>query len=177
MRGLAQERKNFAHHAASADQETLGDAVASATSDVEAANGSMIQTYGKWRAVLCFHGRQFTWDFVVAKPLLGADFLCPNSLLVDVKNRRPVKAEDFGSFPCMLSDLPTTTLSCALTASNEFSRLLCKFPDLTKPTFSTADTKHGVEHHIPTTGPPVHASKAHHCESLIRNSPTWNALA
>ncbi|KAJ8409281.1 hypothetical protein AAFF_G00234790 [Aldrovandia affinis] len=105
---------------------------------------------------LCFHGRQFTCDFVkanVAKSLLDADFLCTNGLLVDVKNHRLVNAEDFGSFPCTLSSLPMTTLSCVLTASSEFSRLLGEFPDATRPTFSTADTKHGVEHHIPKTGP------------------------
>ncbi|KAJ8400211.1 hypothetical protein AAFF_G00399050 [Aldrovandia affinis] len=163
---------------------------------LEATNASMIQTYGKRRVVLCFHGRQFTWDFTmakVAKPLLGADFFCTNELLVDVKNHRLVNAEDFGSFPCTLSSLLMTTLSCALTASSEFFHLLGRFPDLTRPTFSTADTKHGVEHHIPTTGSLVHArtrrfdlwlnspnSKAEfaNMERIQRlNSPTWNALA
>ncbi|KAJ8403255.1 hypothetical protein AAFF_G00354720 [Aldrovandia affinis] len=89
-----------------------------------------------------WHGWQFTWNFVmakVAKPLLGADFLCTNGLLVDVKNHRLVDAEDFGSFPCTLSGLPTMTLSCVLMASGEFSHLLGKFPDLTRPTFSNLD--------------------------------------
>ncbi|KAJ8346303.1 hypothetical protein AAFF_G00220750 [Aldrovandia affinis] len=31
------------------------------------------------------------------------------------------------------------------------------FPDLTTPTFSSAAVKHGVDHFIATTGPPVHA--------------------
>ena len=129
-------------------------------SPLEAANGSLIQTFGNRHRTLCFQGRRFTWKFVVArvaKPLLGADFLCANALLVDVKNRRLVNAKDFESFPCTLSDLPTTTLSSMLAGSCEFSRLLAEFPSLTSPTFSTADTKHGVEHHIPTAGPPVHA--------------------
>ncbi|KAJ8400314.1 hypothetical protein AAFF_G00396970 [Aldrovandia affinis] len=52
----------------------------------------------------------------VTKPLLGADFLCANNLLLDMKNRRPINAEDFGSFPCILSGLPTMMLSCGLTA-------------------------------------------------------------
>ncbi|KAJ8410451.1 hypothetical protein AAFF_G00193550 [Aldrovandia affinis] len=38
------------------------------------------------------------------------------------------------------SSLPMTTLSCALTAPSEFSRLLGEFPNLTRPTFYTADT-------------------------------------
>ncbi|XP_061913889.1 uncharacterized protein K02A2.6-like [Entelurus aequoreus] len=35
------------------------------------------------------------------------------------------------------------------------TRLLADFPSLITPAFSTADTKHGVEHFIPTVGPPV----------------------
>ncbi|KAJ8362085.1 hypothetical protein AAFF_G00398110 [Aldrovandia affinis] len=84
----------------------------SCSAPLEATNGSMIQTYGKRRALLCFHGWQFTWDFVTAKvanPLLGADFLRAKGLLVDVKNRWLVNADDFGSFPCMLNSLPTMT--------------------------------------------------------------------
>ncbi|KAJ8404112.1 hypothetical protein AAFF_G00344620 [Aldrovandia affinis] len=54
-----------------------------------------------------------------------------------------------------------TTLSCAFTPSSNFSRLLREFPDLNRPTFSTGDTKRGVEHHMPTTGPPVHARACH----------------
>ncbi|KAJ8372638.1 hypothetical protein AAFF_G00280540 [Aldrovandia affinis] len=38
-----------------------------------------------------------------------------------------------------------------------FQRLLMDFPDLTTPTFSSAAVKHGVDHFIATTGPPVHA--------------------
>ncbi|KAJ8416737.1 hypothetical protein AAFF_G00326150 [Aldrovandia affinis] len=67
-------------------------------------------------------------------------------------NHRLVHVEDYSSFPCALCGLPMMTLSCALMASGEFSRLLSEFPDLARPTFSTADTKHGVEHHILTTG-------------------------
>ncbi|KAJ8391459.1 hypothetical protein AAFF_G00089330 [Aldrovandia affinis] len=107
---------------------------------LEAANGSVIQTYGKRRAVLCFHGRQFTWDFIVAKVakrLLCGNFLCANGLFVDVKNCRLVNAEDFGSFPCAVSGLPMTTLSFALMTSGEFSRLLGEFPD---PHLSTSNS-------------------------------------
>lgn len=39
----------------------------------------------------------------VARPLLGADFLCANGLLVDVQNHRLVNAKDYNSFPCTLS--------------------------------------------------------------------------
>lgn len=128
-------------------------------SPLEAANGSPIRTYGERDVTLCFEGQRFSWTFVTAKvsnPLLGADFLCAHGLLVDVKNRRLVSAETFSSFPCELSGSGSSRLSSTLTAS-EFSSMLAEFPALTMPTFSAATAKHGVEHYIPTTGPPVHA--------------------
>ncbi|KAJ8402588.1 hypothetical protein AAFF_G00366710 [Aldrovandia affinis] len=64
---------------------------------------------------------------------------------------------NFNSLPCTRSSFPTTTLSSALTSTCEFARLLAEFPDLVKPTFSTAVAKHGVVHHISRSGPPVHA--------------------
>ena len=44
-----------------------------------------------------------------------------------------------------------------LPASDDFHRLLAGFPALTQPTFSASAVKHGVEHHLTTTGPPVYA--------------------
>ncbi|XP_059361850.1 uncharacterized protein LOC132101153 [Carassius carassius] len=44
-----------------------------------------------------------------------------------------------------------------LSASDDFQRLLASFPALTQPTFSSSTVKHGVEHHLATTGPPVYA--------------------
>lgn len=52
---------------------------------LEAANGSAIPTFGTRTVALCFSDQRFTWEFVLAKvstPLLGADFLCVNGLLV-----------------------------------------------------------------------------------------------
>ena len=125
-----------------------------------AANGSPIRTYGTRLVDMCFNGQRFSWEFVLAKvafPLLGADFLCAHSLLVDVKNRRLVNAVTFSSHACTLSGADSIRLSSALASSDVFLRLLAEFPDLTQPTFSSSTTKHGVEHHIATTGPPVYA--------------------
>jgi len=44
-----------------------------------------------------------------------------------------------------------------LSGADTFLRLLAEFPDLTLPTFSALTTKHGVEHHVTTEGPPVYA--------------------
>ena len=53
-----------------------------------AANGSSIKTYGTRTLSLHFAFDTYKWDFVIAdvsRPLLGADFLRSNSLLVDLK--------------------------------------------------------------------------------------------
>lgn len=70
---------------------------------LSAANGSPIETFGTKRTTVCFHGREFEWDFVVASltvPIIGADFLCAHGLLVDVANRRLIDAVTFATVPC-----------------------------------------------------------------------------
>ena len=125
-----------------------------------AANGSPIGTFGTRRTTVSFHGRTFEWDFVVAAvtvPILGADFLCAHGLLVDVANRRLIDAVTFASFTCDVGCTNQVTLTTYSTTDNVFLSLLAEFPSLTTPAFSSAVAKHGVEHFIPTNGPPVFA--------------------
>lgn len=91
----------------------------------------------------------------MTQPLSAAEFLCAMGLLVDVKNCC-LGATDFDSLPCAVSSY-STTLSSALITTYKFSCLLGEFPDLTTSTFFMDKTKHGVEHHRSTTGPPFHA--------------------
>ena len=110
--------------------------------------------------VNCFGGQRFSWDFITAKvvvPLLGVDFLCAYGLLVDVKNGRLIDATTFSSYTYALSGVDSIRLSSMLSQADEFHRLLTEFPVFTQPTFSSSMAKHGVEHHIATTGPPVDA--------------------
>lgn len=124
------------------------------------ATGTPIRTYGSRSVTLHFGGQRFNWDFVTADinfSLLGADFLCAHGLLVDIKNERLVDALTFSSFACTRGDAAYRGLSGSLSGADEFVRLLADFPDLTKPTFSAPSAKHGVEHHISTTGQPVYS--------------------
>ncbi len=138
---------------------------------LEAANQRKLHTYRKRLIPLCFNVQPFTWEFVlvdVSRPLLGVDFLCTNGQFVDVKNCCLVTAEGFNLLPCSRSTrstFPTTTLSSALTDDCEFTRLLCQFPNLTKPNFSSGVASHGVVHHISTCGLPVHA-RAHRLDPV-----------
>ena len=53
-----------------------------------AANGSSIRTYGTRRLSFHFASNTYQWNFIIAnvtRPLLRADFLRSNSLLVDLK--------------------------------------------------------------------------------------------
>lgn len=127
---------------------------------LDAANGTPIRTFGTRYMTVCFNGRQFSWDFVVAKvsvSILGADFLCAHRLLVDVANRRLIDAVSFTSYPCTLGEPGPLPLANMLARGNMYQRLLAEFPALTVPTFSAAVAKHGVEHYITTEGPPVFA--------------------
>ncbi|KAJ8367138.1 hypothetical protein AAFF_G00330730 [Aldrovandia affinis] len=149
---------------------------------LEAANGSTIPTFGRRAVDLCFDGQHFQWVFVLASvstPLLGADFLCANSLLVDVRNRRLVNAETFATLPGSPSSTGTSKLSSALSSADMFQRLLMDFPDLTTPTFSSAAVKHGVDHFIATTGPPVTPGQGGWTRRswlwLKRSLTPWNA--
>ena len=63
-----------------------------------AANGSTIVTFGQRSLSLRFGKKQFRWVFLIAEvtqPIIGADFLCAHSLMVDVNGCRLVNIENF----------------------------------------------------------------------------------
>ena len=129
-------------------------------SSLKAANGSTITTYGVRTAKLHFGTHQYKWDFTVAdvsRPLLGADFLRANSLLVDLHGKRLVHAETYHSTPLRKAVDAAPHLDAISVATDPYGKLLAEFPDITVPKFSQPSTKHGVEHFIATKGPPVHA--------------------
>ena len=57
------------------------------TQELLVANGSTIAAFGSRFLPLRIGKQQFSWSFTVAEvtqPILGADFLCAHSLMVDV---------------------------------------------------------------------------------------------
>ena len=131
---------------------------------LQAANGSIITTYGTRFVCLRFGQRNFQARLIaadVSRPLLGADFLRTHNLLVDVRNRRLIEADTFSGIPCYVSAVALTNLAPVEPSSNKFRKLLNEFPDLLKPTFSTAEVKHGVHHFILTKNNPVFAQARH----------------
>lgn len=125
---------------------------------LEAANGSSITTYGKHLTPLCINGRRYDWNFVVAdvsKAILGADFLRHHQLLIDVGGKRLLDTESYCSIPCTESSSFTTGLTHIRNSNCIYAKILDEFPSLTLPVFSQAHPAHGVEHVVPTAGPPV----------------------
>ena len=127
---------------------------------LEAANGSCIGTYGHRLIPLYINGRRYEWKFVIAnvsKAILGADFLRHHNLLVDVKGRRLLDMETYCSMSCTVSSSFTTGLTHITESDSAYLKLLDEFPTLTSPIFTQTHPAHGVEHIIPTSGPPVPA--------------------
>ena len=88
------------------------DEEASSCLELVAANGTAIHTYGERELPLRFNGRSYSWTFILAnvrQPLLGADFLSQNHLMVEVTNKRLLDIESF-VYPChYLCDTPRST--------------------------------------------------------------------
>ena len=126
---------------------------------LEAANGSTIHTYGEKQMTLSINGRKYVWKFLVAdvtQPLLGADFLCSNTLMVDVKGQRLVDPTTYTSLPLFVTNASAHGIH-NVAQDSDFSALLKEFPDILPPTFSNPTAKHGVVHYISTESPPIHS--------------------
>ena len=126
---------------------------------LSAANGTKIKTYGKRKVSMQLGKHQFQWDFIIAdveRSLIGSDFLRHSGLLVDLRRRQLVHSETFAAVPLQISNINMSSkLDSIASFANDYASLLSKFPSLTTPTFNENSTKHGVEHYIPTKGPPV----------------------
>ena len=134
------------------------------TSDFKlyAANGSVIQTYGSNILNLNLGlKRCFEWSFIVAdvsKGILGADFLHHFGLLIDLKNKRLIDSNTNLKVPADVAIIDLSETISSLHATCRFSKLLKQFPDLTKPSVTPKEVKHGVQHFITTSsGPPVYS--------------------
>ena len=121
---------------------------------LQAANGTHISTYGSRNVPLYFNNRLYQACLIIAdvkRPLLGADFL------ISLWTFEAIEADTYLSSPCSVSKSPVNELAPVKEEENKFRNILHEFPDILRPTFSSADVKHGVRHFVPTTGAPIHA--------------------
>ena len=125
-----------------------------------AAKGTPIRCYGCRTLEISILGSSYRWPFVIADvkvPLLGADFLAHHDLLVDVARKRLLDTRTYKSLP--LAAGPGMPMVCTATP-NKYGALLKEFPDVFKPELrqvAGTPARHGIYHHITTTGPPTHA--------------------
>jgi cleavage and polyadenylation specificity factor subunit 1 len=129
--------------------------------DLVAANGSQIPTFGRMDINLRLAGKNFTWNFVVAsirQSLLGADFLAHFRLLVDVAGHRLLDSDSFSWMPLYTSR--HTGINSSVSTIGPYSYLFEEFKDVFRAELKQtpgASAKHGIYHHISTTGPPVYS--------------------
>ncbi|GFS23889.1 retrovirus-related Pol polyprotein [Elysia marginata] len=88
----------------------------------------------------------------VTQPILGADFFTNHRLAIDLSNKRLVSLDG----GLIVNARPTHSPRPGIQkVHSKYEAILEDFPELLTPTFQ--EHKHGVAHHIPTSGPPVHA--------------------
>ena len=125
------------------------------------ADGSALPSWGRRRFELCFGGRQFTFEFLLAavdRPILGMDFLAKYKWLIDVPGRQILDSATMAPiFPVAVGGLGEEERVAHVQAPAAVRRLLDEFSDVVGASFSDIKPKHGVEHFIETKGPPVHA--------------------
>ena len=110
------------------------------TRSLVTANGSNIATYGTRRMNIRLENQDYTWPFILADvktPLLGADFLQANGLLVDLQSKRLVNSTSFASSTLRQSNQTSLGLH-HVTSDDPYSRVLEQFPTITRPEFSSS---------------------------------------
>ena len=122
-----------------------------------------ICSYGTCLIHLCFSGHAYCWTFIIAdvkKPILGADFLCEHGLLVDLRQHCLVNVAAFSTIQGVQCSGTLLHIASA-SKPDEFTALMTAQPVLTTPSFNAPEPKHGVFHHIETTGPPISCCVRH----------------
>ena len=128
---------------------------------LSAANGTNIHTWGVRDITVAFStDLKTTHTFHLADvttPILGADFFIANNIAIDMPGRRLIHMQNTTATPLCHTPLVSSVMGLSLQPSTRFSDLLQQFPQVLTPQFDTADSRHGIEMHIVTTGPPVHS--------------------
>ena len=96
-----------------------------------AANCTSIRTFGTRNIPLRFSTRYFEWNFTVAdvpQPLLGADFLRANNLLVDLCRSCLVDAQTYASVQCGHIYGHAPHLAAVTTDGDAYAKILADYP-------------------------------------------------
>ena len=126
---------------------------------LKAANGTNIDCFGQITRTIVIGKQSFDFDFIVAdvqSRILGADFLAKNYLAPNHRDANLINLKDYTILPAEhargFKSVPVNFVS---QIDDPYYSLLDKYPEICTPSFTIKDPKHGVKHHIPTSGNPV----------------------
>ena len=94
------------------------------------------------------------WIANVNRPILGADFFAKNKIIIDLSKKQLIGPSGivFQAAATRSSSINGLKLPSAL----QYESLLAEFPSLLQQSFK-GEVKHKIQHHIETSGPPIHA--------------------
>ena len=134
---------------------------------LKTADGKLLPSWGTRKMTLSFGNRTFEWTFILASvsmPILGIDFLSRHKLMVDTDGRSLLHSPS--STPVYNTLQEVVQCTNAVTAAVDLGSLdvhpsiqwlLNDYKDVMGERLGDIKPRHGVEHHIVTTGPPVYA--------------------
>jgi hypothetical protein len=121
-------------------------------------SGSPIHCWGEKRIQLSFRGQRFSWNFLLAEvdfPILGVDFLRHHRLAVDAATGQLVSTDTMMRLSTSLAEAVGELAYILSLTPPSYCLLFSEFPDVVNPSRTFSRPKHGVEHHIITSGRPV----------------------
>ena len=125
---------------------------------LQAVDGTKITTYGVRSCTLNIGlHRTFRWVSIIAnvkQAILGADFLHPFWLVVDIRHHALLDSTTHLRVNGLSSGLSSGIMRARPNPSDPFLSLLSEFPGVTQACAAERPIKHSVVHHIKTTGPP-----------------------
>ena len=124
-----------------------------------AANGTKINCFGSIEKTLFIGNRSFTFNFTVAdvrQRILGSDFLASFYLAPNHRDGSLIDLDNLDVLPATFAQGATSNPITLVNEVNDpYYKLLDSFPEILTPSFTPVEVKHGVRHHIPTSGHPI----------------------
>ena len=122
------------------------------------ANSTPIPTYGLHTGNIDLGlRRRFRWPFIIAdilEPILGADFLIQNNLLIDMRNRQLIDSITSLTTKGKVIKINIHSIS-TIDTTMSYADLLTKYIIITKPSHFSPNSNNIFSHTIVTNGPPV----------------------
>ncbi len=123
-----------------------------------AANNAVIRTYGTKQLKLDLGlRRSFNWEFIIAdvsSPIIGADLLKHFGLSVDLRTKKLVDSLTNISSTHEIVQHEQQSIT-TIRLDHPFHDLIKEFEEITQIANMKRQSKHDIQHHIQTNGPPV----------------------